>query len=200
MRRSNYTTQGQDGTTVVEVLVVVVIISVVAAFAIMNKGTANEQFQRQNVARELKFAFERARFDSVKRHAEGGPAEVLVETDKFTLRTDSDLSISGLESAETLLPPNISIARFDGGTGDVTVAFDKRGEIGPTSPAFLVCNGTCTAANDTPGNANIVLVTPTGTVNMLPGGATPPSFTAPSVAPPVGAGTDVNPRALLPSP
>ena len=47
MRRSNYTTQGQDGTTVVEVLVVVVIISVVAAFAIMNKGTANEQFQRQ---------------------------------------------------------------------------------------------------------------------------------------------------------
>ena len=200
MRRSNYTTQGQDGTTVVEVLVVVVIISVVAAFAIMNKGTANEQFQRQNVARELKFAFERARFDSVKRHAEGGPAEVLVETDKFTLRTDSDLSISGLESAETLLPPNISIARFDGGSGDVTVAFDKRGEIGPTSPAFLVCNGTCTAANDTPGNANIVLVTPTGTVNMLPGGATPPSFTAPSVAPPVGAGTDVNPRALLPSP
>ena len=190
----------QDGTTVVEVMVVVIIIAVIAAFAMMQKGSANEQFKRQNMARELKFAFERARFDSVKRRAEGGPAEVFVEADKFTLRTDSDLSTTGLENAVTLLPPNISIARFDGGSGDITVTFDKRGEIGATNPVFLVCNGTCTAANDAPGNANIVLVTPTGTVNLLPGGATPPSFLAPPVAPPIGAGTDINPRAVLPSP
>ena len=194
----------QDGVTIVETLVVVVIIAVIAAFAIMQKGSANEQFKRQNVAYELKSAFERARFDSVKRRAEGaGSAEVIVRADGFTLRTDADLNTTGLESAVTALPPNISIARFEGGSGDVTVTFSRRGETtttGATNPVFLVCNGVCSANNDTPGNANIVLITATGTVNLLPGGGTPQSFTAPSVAPPIGAGTDVNPRAVLPAP
>ena len=71
MARLSYTTQGQDGTTLVEALVVILIISIVAAMAIMNRGSADEQFKRQNLARELKVAFERARFDSVKRRAEG---------------------------------------------------------------------------------------------------------------------------------
>ncbi|HJS51561.1 MAG TPA: prepilin-type N-terminal cleavage/methylation domain-containing protein [Pyrinomonadaceae bacterium] len=203
MGRSSYTIRRQDGMTVVEVLVVVIIIAVIAAFAIMQKGSANEQFQRQNVAHELKVAFERARFDSVKRRAEGaGPAEVFIETDRFTLRTDSDLSTDGLESTVTALPPNISIAIFEGVTGDVTVAFDKRGETtttGATTPAFLVCNGTCTANDDSPANSNIVLITATGTVNLLPGGATLQTFNAPTVAAPIGdaANIDLNSWAQL---
>ena len=194
----------QSGVTVVELLVVVVVISVVAAFAIIQRGGANEQFNRQNVARELKLAFERARFDSVKRRAEGaGPASVVVEDDKFTLSTDTDLDTPGLESIETTLPPNVSIARYEGGFGAVTVTFDKRGETtttGAESPVFLVCNGTCSADDDSAQNANIVLITATGTVNLLAGGATPQTFTAPPVLPPIGAGTDVNPRVLLPTP
>jgi prepilin-type N-terminal cleavage/methylation domain-containing protein len=193
----------QSGVTVVELLVVILVISVIAGFALIQRGGANEQFNRQNVARELKLAFERARFDSVKRRAEApGPANVVVENDRFTLSTDADLDTPGLESMETTLPPNISIARYEGGLGAVTVTFDERGETtttGAEAPVFLVCNGTCSADDDAAHNANIVLITATGTVNLLPGGATPQTFTAPPVEPPVGAGTDVNPRVLLPT-
>lgn len=184
--------------SLVELIIVILIISVVASLALLQRGSANEQFQRQNASRELKYAFERARFDSVKRRAEGaGPAEVIVASDRFTLRTDADLNTSGLESVVTLLPPNISIAIYEGGSGNVTVSFDKRGETtttGATDPIFLICNDTCTAANDTSANANIVLITATGTVNMLPGGVTQPSFTPPTVAGPIGnaANIDIN--------
>jgi prepilin-type N-terminal cleavage/methylation domain-containing protein len=205
MRYVDKRIRGERGVTVVELLVVIIIIAIVAAFALMQRGSADAQFRRQNIAHELKFAFERARFDSVKRRAEGaGPAQVVVDADRFTLQTDSDLDSPGLESFETALPPDISIARFEGGTGVVTVTFDKRGEAtitGATDPIFLVCNGTCSAGNDAADNANIVLITATGTVNLLAGGVTPqPSFSPPPVLGPVGAGTDVNPRVLLPTP
>ena len=205
MRNFKQSNSHQSGVTVVELLVVVVVISVIAGFALIQRSGTNEQFNRQNVARELKFAFERARFDSVKRRAEApvGPANVVIEAGRFTVSTDTDFDTPGLESLETTLPPNVSIARYDGGFGAVTVAFDKRGETtitGADAPIFLVCNGTCSANDDAPDNANIVLVTATGTVNLLPGGSAPQTFAAPPVLPPVGAGTDVNPRVMLPAP
>jgi len=186
MRRLSCTTQGQDGTTVVEVLVVVIIISIVAAMAIMNRGSANEQFQRQNVARELKVAFERARFDSVKRRAEGATrARVVVDAGTFTLVTDVNQDGDTLDAEDSLTTnfagQNISISS-DETSLPVTVTFDKRGEVTATDePVFLVCNGSCTFSNDTTANANIVLVTATGTVNLLPGGSTLPTFGVPAV-------------------
>ena len=202
MRRSSYTTQGQDGTTLVEALVVIVIISVVAAFAIMNRGSADEQFKRQNVARELKVAFERARFDSVKRRAEGAnQAHVVVDAGTFTLVTDVNQDGDTLDAVDSLTTnfagQNISISS-DGTSLPVTVTFDKRGETTYTDdPVFLVCNGSCTFSNDTSANANIVLVTPTGTVNLLPGGSALPTFGVPTITN-VSTTAGVNPDVVLP--
>jgi hypothetical protein len=50
--------------------VVISIIAIVAAIALMQRGNSNEQFKRQNITWGLKNAFERARFDSVKRRPE----------------------------------------------------------------------------------------------------------------------------------
>ena len=52
----------EAGFSLVEMIVVLVIIGIISTFAFMQRGSANEQFKRQNVARELKVAFERARF------------------------------------------------------------------------------------------------------------------------------------------
>src|SRR4051812_28364446 len=95
MRCRYHKLSDQSGVSVPETLIVVVIISIISAIAVMqfgnSAGGANQQFKRQNVARELKVAFERARFDSVKRHAEGaGPATVIVDTNSYTLKTDAN--------------------------------------------------------------------------------------------------------------
>src|SRR5688572_33143247 len=124
----SYTIRRQDGTTVVEVLVVVIIIAVIAAFAIMQKGSANEQFQRQGLARELKVAFERARFDSVKRRADTSSiqAKVVVNAMSFTLTTDRNqdgvLDTSD-DQASNISGLNIVIAGDGGITLPVTVSF-----------------------------------------------------------------------------
>ncbi len=179
----------QRGVTLVELLIVLVVIVIISTIAVMNMGSSKIQFERQTVARELKVAFERARFDSVKRRAQNSEqANVVVEENSFTLKTDINQN-GTLEASEdrvnTSWNPGISICDTAGVglSSSVTVKFDKRGEVTTTGePAvFLVCNGDCTTPNAS--NSNLVVVTATGTVNILPGGATVPTFATPNVTP-----------------
>ncbi|HSI87573.1 MAG TPA: prepilin-type N-terminal cleavage/methylation domain-containing protein [Pyrinomonadaceae bacterium] len=176
------------GFSFVELMVVIVIIVIVATLALMQRGSANEQFQRQNVARELKVALERARFDSVKRRATRTPqdtrATVTVASDGFTLRTDQDQDgiLDDDDDQDTSVPTGISIDPA------ATIYFNRRGEIvaldGSLLPGavFTVCNGVCPQSDATsPNTATIVVVTATGTVNLLAGGSEVPAFVPPNV-------------------
>ena len=182
------------GLSIVELLIVIVIISIVGSIALMQTGTPNRQLKRQNVARELKVALERARFDSVKRRATSNVtatdderARVIITADSYTLVTDNNRNgevITGANAIESGDGISISLAGQDiviAGNGivlPVTVLFNQRGEAtmggGGTNPIFYVCNIDCSIP--TANNANLVLVTPTGTVNLLAGNASPPSF------------------------
>ena len=175
----------QSGVTLIELLVVIVIIAVIAGFALVQSGGANEKLTRQNVARDLKTAFERARFDSVKRHADGTVpfATVRVEVTRVTLTTDvnQDGVMDSSDSLVTQLPSGITLAPGTGLTLPLTVSFNRRGEPDVADPTFVVCNGSCDIDSDTASNANIIHVTSTGTVSMLPGGSTITTFAAPPV-------------------
>jgi len=201
----HYDRNSQNGVTVVELLVVIIIIAIVATLALMQRGSANSQFQRQNVARELKVALERARFDSVKRRAatSATQAKVLVNTGGYTLTTDINLN-GTLESsddvAKTVSGQNIVIAGSGGTTLPITVMFNQRGEAVDSSgvsisPVFLVCNASC--SSPTNATSNLVIVTPTGTVNLLAGGSTVPAFNAPPVTN-VAVGTGVSNMVSVP--
>lgn len=195
---------GQSGVTLVELLVVIVIIAVVASLALMQRGSANEQFQRQNASRELKTAFERARFDSVKRRADGTSpySYVVLQADQFTLYTDvnedGDVADAG-DAVTTTFPPNISATPRAGLSLPLTVSFNRRGEPNIVDATVVVCNGTCDLDTDTPANANIVHVTATGTVNMLAGGSTVANFAAPTVQS-VPGDTSVRSETYIPAP
>jgi prepilin-type N-terminal cleavage/methylation domain-containing protein len=188
INRENF--QRESGLSLVELLIVITIIVIVSTIALMQFGSSKQQFSRQNVAQELKSSFERARFDSVKRRAktsDGVPeASVVVNTNSISLTTYRESG--GTYTAETKTTSfsgqNINLVSYGGTTLPVTVTYDRRGEATASSgnPVFLVCNGTCTASTDTAGNANIVLVTTTGTVNLLPGGSSIPTFAAPTLA------------------
>jgi prepilin-type N-terminal cleavage/methylation domain-containing protein len=189
----NLRSDRESGVTLVELLVVIVIIAIVAALALMQKGSADSQFKRQNVAQELKVAFERARFDSVKRRAQPAAspspdtrAKVVVDTTSYALTT-YPINSSGTPTltaqTTTVSGQNITIAGNSVAL-PYTVYYNQRGEAVDSggfsiSPSFLVCNFTC--ASPTNANANLLIVTPTGTINLLPGGSTAPNFNAPTI-------------------
>src|SRR5690242_18343723 len=60
---------GQSGASLIEILVVMAIAAVLVTAAVTKFGNSNRILDRQNIARGFKVALERARFDSVKRHA-----------------------------------------------------------------------------------------------------------------------------------
>ncbi|HUR98083.1 MAG TPA: prepilin-type N-terminal cleavage/methylation domain-containing protein [Pyrinomonadaceae bacterium] len=196
----------QAGVSLIELLVVIVVIAIMAGFALIQRGGANEQLTRQNTAQQLKTAFERARFDSVKRRAECevNKAKVVVNTDSFALWIDKDMNgtpESGEVETTNMVGQNITI---DGISLRLpaTVSFNQRGEVtandGATTttfPGFLVCNGSC-SVSPTNRDANKVYVTPTGTVNMLGGNQVPPTFGAPGGTA-ISTGLEINDNMLL---
>ena len=206
MGRSIRSDSRQSGVTIAELIVVMVVIAVIVGFALLQRGGADEVFKRQNAAQGLKSALERARFDSVKRRADAGAiqAKVLVNATSFTLTTDRDqdgvlnatddqvTDISGL---------NVVIAGDVGATLPVTVTFNQRGEASAAdasvdvAPLFWICNVSCSAPTVT--NSNILLVTPTGTVNLLPGGAAMPTFSPPGGITNVDPGNSINNYAAI---
>lgn len=192
--------RNQAGVSVTEMLVVIVVIAIIAGFALMQRGSANVQLKRQNAAQELKVAFERARFDSVKRRTDSAhSATVTVTPNSYTLRTyNNDVNGNPVTQTQTTnLPSGIVIGRYDGTSLTSTdVSFSMRGET-PSSPApqFYVCNVSC--SSPTSANSNIVLVTPTGTVNLLPGGTALPTFGVPTMTN-VSTSTGINPDAVVP--
>ena len=192
--------RGQSGLTLVELLVVIVIIVIVAALALMNTGSANPQFQRQNVATQLKNAFERARFDSVKRRVDPGfEATVTLTPYQYTLRT-YPIDASGTPTASdevTAMPSGIVMGMYGGGPLTTQIVkFNMRGEaVTSPAPQFLVCNFSCNGPSDA--TANLILVTPTGTVNLLPGSATLPTFGLPTIYN-IPSTTNVNPDSVTP--
>jgi len=189
MRSGTKKSGSERGATLIEVMVVLVIIIVLTTIALMKRGSSNDVLKRQNAAQQLKAAFERARFDSVKRRPDtnAAQAKVAVSIWGYTLTTDLDLNgvLNGSDDRNTDIgSQNIAIKDYNGNILPITVYYNKRGEAvdingNPISPVFYVCNITC----NSPGanNANILLVTPTGTVNLLPGDSRLPVFGVPAI-------------------
>jgi len=172
--------------------VVVLVIAIVASMALLQFGSTRAQFQRQTISRELKSAFERARFDSVKRRAECAAAQatVTVHSDHFILTTYQNQG--GILTAfnETTNFSDSVISTNGNITPEVVVSFDQRGEVSATrsaaaiAPVFNICNGsTCSGAGVS--TADTVLISRTGTVNLLAGIASGPSFGEPGGSAPV---------------
>jgi prepilin-type N-terminal cleavage/methylation domain-containing protein len=196
----NHLSNRQSGYTLSEILIVLVVLGIVLTFAVAQFGKSSENFGRQNIAREFKVSLERARFDSVKRHA-----NVCSDMSSVTIDSSTSFSVSVdlNQNGHLDLPAETRTITFDtrgdvnlignGVTLPVTIRFDERGRAFtrpdcdplsiPTStvPLFFFCSGTCTAATVNSQNANAIYVSPTGTVALMTGDSTIPTFADPTV-------------------
>lgn len=196
----------QHGYSLVEIMIVIVIIAIITTFAVSRFGNAKTNFKRQNISRELKVNLERARFDSVKRRAEvvgtvDSRAEVrILSPTSFTVKTD--LNQNGTLDASDEKTINFT------GQGDikivdktlvfpVTIKFDRYGRIEAkdgtpknVTPFFTI--STEDAASVSPANADVIYVSPSGTVAMLKGGEAEPTFNSPANITVVNANSQIN--------
>lgn len=192
----------QLGYSLVEIMIVLVILAILTAFAISRFDSAKANFKRQNISRELKVNLERARFDSVKRRAEGNSrAEVKIKSPtEFTVKTD--LNQNGILDASDEKTINFA------GAGNIkivdkalvfpiTIKFDRYGRIEAKdntlkdiTPFFTI--STDGVAKVSAANADVIYVSPSGTVAMLKGGEPEPTFDAPANITVVPASSQIN--------
>jgi len=194
----------QSGKSLMEMLIVLAVGGILVAMAVTRMINAQTNMERQNLAREFKVNLERARFDAVKRRATS-----LADMTRITVSTATaykvflDSNQNGvLDTAEErtvsfsdrsnvkilgenlVFPVTITFDRFGN-----TTTVNASGEI--ISPVFTFCEGECTLETATVVNSNIIAVSSTGTVAMLYGGETLPTFDDPIITD-VGDSTAVN--------
>lgn len=184
----------QSGISLVEILIVLVIAAILTTLAIGQFASSRKNFQRQNLSRELKVNLERARFDSVKRHAvtTGTMARVAITSaPSFSVSLDANMN-GTLENSETRVIDfnNRVDASIVASSTDypLTVWFDQRGQTtiknnsgAAVSSSFTVCGSGCPATAPNASNADVIYISPTGTVSMGAPGTIQTTFGNPSV-------------------
>lgn len=118
-----------SGFSVLEVLIVAVMISVLTGFAITQIARARQNMTRANAVRELTTNLEKARLDSVRRHAtlNGQMAQVAIINANFysvTLDTNGD---GVLEAPRVIGMPADSELTIENGPFPRTIMFNWRG-------------------------------------------------------------------------
>ena len=185
-----------------EMLIVLSIAAVVTTFSVGLFASSKSNINRQNAARQFKNFLERARFDAVKRRATAGQYSVVkvLSSTSYSYAIDSNQN-GTIDSGETtvvdLSRSGVTIAANS--SFPMTISFDQRGQATTVDSSsalatalFYFCNGSCTSATSNDQNSNIIYVSATGTVAMMKGGTTLPTFSNPSVTS-VAANTTVNP-------
>jgi type II secretory pathway pseudopilin PulG len=206
MRQSK--TKKESGISIIEVVIVLAVMAVLVTFAIASFRSSGSNLTRQNIAREFKVSLERARFDSVKRRASvcSDMSGVTIDDSSFTLMIDldNDGKLSNYETRVSNLSNRGDVTIVPNGvTLPLTVRFDQRGQAyindcspgaipTATIPLLYFCNGACTPQTANGENSNVIFVSPAGTVAMLYGGESMPSFDEPAVTA-VDPASDVNP-------
>src|SRR6185503_18511070 len=126
MRRNSKTVKQQHGFTIVQMVITIAIIAVVSTFGVLGIRSARAEFRLQSSARLFASYVEKARADSVRRHAATG-AEASVET--FGAGTTSysvtmDFGSGTVETRNFQLDPGVDFL-----TDALKVTSDWRGRL-----------------------------------------------------------------------
>ncbi len=127
----------QHGFTIMQMVVTVAIIAILSTVGVLGVTRARAQYRLQNSARTFASYIEKARADSVRRHAAGGSqasVQIFGEgTNTYSVTMDFN-SGAGVETRTFQLESGI-----DFGTAAQTVTFDWRGRLVNLCPVTKAC-------------------------------------------------------------
>ena len=209
MKEQKFTSQ--SGKSLVEIIVILVVIGILTSFAIIQISSSKTYMQRQNLTRELKTYLERARFDAVKRRAEGATTNLsrVIINSATTYSVVTDLNQNG--KLETNEERRVDFGSQNGVkfvgtlTYPIIISFDRHGHTTVqdgasqllTSALFTICDKKCTLlANANTTNSDGVSISPSGTVSILKGGETFTSPLSPNVSV-IQSNTFINPQIIV---
>ncbi|MEO6588936.1 MAG: prepilin-type N-terminal cleavage/methylation domain-containing protein [Pyrinomonadaceae bacterium] len=173
--------KSQDGFSIIEVIIVVVVLSVITAFAIMQLGGSKADLQRQRIAREFKVYLERARFDAVKRRAVNAADMskiVLNNSSSFTATIDfNENGVIDTNESKKVDFSQISTTKIlvsDVYNYPVTISFNQRGHItavdalnNKINPVFTICSRNCSNTSQSNNELSVISISTTGTIAVL---------------------------------
>jgi prepilin-type N-terminal cleavage/methylation domain-containing protein len=153
------------GVSIVEMLIVVVIISIVTAFAVMQIAGSQRAMRLTNSAREFMGWVEKARLDSLRRHAmsSGEMASVTIASaNSYSILIDQN-GDGALDPPRTITIPATHGATFSGVPVPVTVRFNWRGRPVDASGHLMSLAFSLRDAN---GNINPINLTSAGDASL----------------------------------
>lgn len=173
--------KSQDGFSILEVLIVLVVLAIVTTFALMQMGRSKVDLQRQRIAREFKVYLERARFDSVKRRAVNVADRakiVLNSASSFTASIDFNengkIDSTDVRNVDFSKLSNTKILVTDVLNYPVTISFNQRGHITVVdglnkaiNPVFTICSNNCSNTSPTNNELSVISISTTGTIAVL---------------------------------
>lgn len=144
---------GERGFSVIQLVIVVAIIAIISVMATISISRAQQDMRRENTIREFKAYLEKARLDSIRRHATSTTDQAYVKLTAInTYEVSMDFNYDGtIASSEvrTVTIPTDRQVQFSMGTVSlpVTTRFDWRGRAtsiqsdGATvTPTFTIIN------------------------------------------------------------
>jgi Tfp pilus assembly protein FimT len=155
----------ERGISVVELIIVVAMIGVVTAFAVMQIGGSQRAMRVTNSARELAGWLEKARIDSVRRHAMTGGemANVRIATSSSYVVTIDQNGDGILDPPRTITIPAVNNASFAGITIPTTIYYNWRGRTVDSSGNLV---NHSFSLRDGSGNINPINLTSTGDTSL----------------------------------
>ena len=183
----------QSGFSLIELFVVLVLIAVLTTLAVIQFRRSKIDLDRQSIAREFKVYLERARFDSVKRRAEGANSATMTlnSATSFTARFDfnQDGTVEAFESRTVNFTDksNTKILVTDTLNYPIAITFDRRGHAVARDggnveidPIFTICSECGTPAE----GKSVISISASGTVAVTLEPPDPSTLPAPPITNP----------------
>src|SRR6476659_7217925 len=155
--------QSQRGISVLEMIIVISTITVLLAFAFVGVTRARASLRLSGAIREFGAYIEKARVDSIRRHADtlAQGAGVSINNDRASYVVSLDFDGNGTLNSRTIqLPAGVSFRTVE------SIAFDWRGRTwstvnGVTTPhaqvSISMTNGTTSASADVTGAGDVTI-------------------------------------------